>query len=170
MRAFAFASLLILGACSEGGDAGEKAAPADTANLELAAGQWETVSEVTSMTQEDQGAPAMKADVGTSTTINNCVAKGEGKRPPAAVLAGIENAQCEYQDMYMSRGRLNASISCTRPGLDGNILISTEGTYTDKSFDLTSDVRTLLATDGDISFDTKVTGRHTGACTAPAAG
>lgn len=169
MRALAFASLLVLGACSEGGE--QKAAePADTSKLELAPGQWEIVSEVTNMKQEDQGAPAMKAETGTRTTVSNCVGEGEGKKPPAAVLAGLENASCEYQNIYMSRGRLNASITCTRPDLSGNILVSTQGTYTDKSFDLTSNTRTLLATDGDVSFDSKVTGRHAGACTAPAAG
>jgi len=121
---------------------------------------------VTSFKQEDKGAPAIKAHVGSKTTISNCVGKGEGKRPPAAVLAGLDNATCEYQSLYMSRGRLNASMTCKRPGLSGNILVSAEGAYTDKSFDLQSNARTLLATDGDVSFDAKLTGRQTGACTA----
>ena len=165
MRSLAFASLIVLGACSEGG--GEKKAPeADTSKLQLAAGQWQTVSEVTDMKKEDDGAPAMKADKGTKMEVSNCVGEGEGKKPPAAVLAGLENASCEYQSIYMSRGRLNASMSCTRPGLNGQILVGTEGTYTDKSFDLTSNVRTLLASDGDISFNAKVTGAHAGACKA----
>lgn len=165
MRLLAFASLLVLGACSEGGGE-KKAAEPDKGKLELAAGQWETVSEVTDMKKEDEGAPAIKADKGTRMEVSNCVGKGEGKKPPAAVLAGLENASCEYQSIYMSRGRLNASISCTRPGLSGQILVGTEGSYTDKSFDLASNVRTLLATDGDVSFNSNVTGRQTGACTA----
>lgn len=167
MRLLAFASLLILAGCSEEPGGGNKAAGgADKASLKLAAGQWETVSEVTDMKQEDQGAPAMKADAGTKMTVSNCIGEAEGKKPPASVLAGIEGADCQYQNIYMSRGKLNASMSCTRPGLSGQILVSTEGSYTDKSFDLTSNVRTMLATDGDISFNAKVVGRHIGACAA----
>jgi hypothetical protein len=117
------------------------------------------------MKKEDEGPPAIQAETGSKATISNCVGQGEGRKPPAAVLAGLDNAACEYQNIYMSRGRLNASMTCTRPGLSGNILVSTQGTYTDKSFDLTSNTRTLLATDGDVSFDSKLTGRHAGACT-----
>jgi hypothetical protein len=167
MRFIGFASLLALAACSDGAGKDETKA-ADKSKLQLAAGQWETVSEVTNMTSEDQGAPAIKAETGSKTTTSNCVGEAEGKKPPAATLAGLDNASCEYQNIYMSKGRLNASMICTRPGLSGNILVSTQGTYTDKSFELTSNSRTMLATDGDISFDSRVTGRHTGACT-PAA-
>lgn len=168
MRVIAFSSLLLLAACSEGGAADQKEAAVDKSKLVLAAGQWETISEVTNLTKEDDGAPAMKLDKGSKATVSNCVGEAEGKKPPAAVLAGIENASCEYQNIYMSRGRLNASITCTRPDLSGKILVSTQGTYTGNSFDLTSNARTMLVTDGDISFDAKLTGRHAGACT-PAA-
>jgi hypothetical protein len=165
MRSLAFATLIVLGACSEGGGE-KKASEGDKAKLELAAGQWQTAGEVTAMRRQDTGAPAMKADKGTRMAVEACVAEGEGKKPPPVLLAGLENATCTYQNIYMSRGKLNASMVCKRPGLDGQLLVSTNGTYTDKSFDLTSTVNTLLASDGDISFDTKVTGRHGGACAA----
>ena len=164
MRVLAFASLLVLGACSEGG--GEKKAEGDKSKLQLAAGQWQSAAEVTDMRQQDKGAPALKADKGTRMEVQACVAQAEGKKPPAVLLAGLENATCTYQNIYMSRGRINAAMNCTRPGL-GQLLVSTNGTYTDKSFELTSTVNTLLAGEGDISFDAKVSGRHTGAC-APA--
>ena len=165
MRQLAFASLLVLAACS-GGEAPDNAAAeqAAKANLQLAVGGWESVSEVTSMSREDEGEPRLKADAGTKTTVQACVAEGEGKRPPAALLAGIEGASCDYQNIYMSRGRLNATMNCKRPDLSGMVLVGVEGTYTDKSFDITSDVRTSLATDGDIRYRAKASGRHTGAC------
>jgi hypothetical protein len=169
MRSLAIASLLVLGACSEGGGE-KKASEADKTKLELATGQWQAASEVTAMRKQDKGAPAMKADKGTKMEVKACVAQGEGKKPPAALLAGVENATCTYQNIYMSRGKINASMVCRRPGLDGQLLVSTNGTYTDKSFDLTSTVNTLLAGEGDISFDSKVTGRHAGTCTSGAAG
>jgi hypothetical protein len=164
MRSLAFASLIVLGACSDGG--GEKKADkVDKTKLELAAGQWQTTSEVTDMRKQDKGAPAMKADKGTRMEAGACVAQGEGKKPPAALLAGLENATCTYQNIYMSRGKINASMTCNRPGL-GQIMVASNGTYTDKSFELSSQANTLLAGEGDISFDSKITGRHTGACTA----
>lgn len=167
MRALVLASIFVLGACSEGGSSDQKAAGKGAdAKVELAAGQWESVSEVTSLKKEDQGASALKLETGSKTTVQHCVGEGEGKKPNPALIAGLENASCEYQSVYMSRGRLNASMSCRRPGLSGQILVSAQGTYTDKSFDLTTDTRTLLVTDGDISFAAKVTGRHTGPCSA----
>lgn len=164
MRSLAFASLIVLGACSEGGGE-KKAAETDKSKLELAAGQWQATGEVTAMRKQDKGAPAMKADKGTKMEAEACVAKGEGKKPPAALLTGLENATCTYQNIYMSRGRINASMTCNKPGLDGQLMVAGSGTYTDKTFDVTTTVNTLLAGDGDISFDTKITGRHSGACT-----
>ena len=163
MRLIAVATLLVLGACSEGGE--KKPAEPDKTALQLAAGQWQSSSEVTDMRKQDKGAPAMKADKGTKMEAAACVAEADAKNPPPALLAGLEDASCTYQNIYMARGRINASMTCTKPGLSGQLLVSADGTYTDKSFELTSTVNTMLPGDGDISFDSKVTGRHSGACT-----
>ncbi|HWH22310.1 MAG TPA: DUF3617 family protein, partial [Allosphingosinicella sp.] len=96
-------------------------------------------------------------------------AEADAKKPPANLLAGIENASCQYDNFYMSNGRINAAIACTRPDLKGRVMVSTNGSYTEHSFDLDSDVATSLTTDGDIQFAAKVTGRHAGACKAEGA-
>ncbi|HEY0625176.1 MAG TPA: DUF3617 family protein [Allosphingosinicella sp.] len=164
MRMIAIASLLALAACSEDAGADHKAkAAADAANLKLAAGQWETVVEITQVDSQDNGTPVLKTG---KTTYSGCVAEADGKKPPAAVLAGMDD--CSYNTVYMSRGRVNASISCTRPGLAGKISMSNEGSYTADSFELNSSIQTYLTSDGDVKAAAKVTGRRTGDCTAAA--
>ena len=164
-RSIAIASLLALAACSEdaGGDDKAKAA-ADAANLKLAAGQWETTTEITNVTSQDNGTPALKVE---KTTISNCVGEAEGKKPAAAVFGGMED--CSYESLYMSRGRVTDSLSCTKPGLAGRILISSEGNYAADSFETSADIQTYLTSDGDVRAAAKVNGRRIGACTAPAA-
>lgn len=163
MRLLMVATLIGLGACSEGGE--KNSVKADQGASQLAAGQWLSTSEVTDMRKQDKGAPAMKADKGTRMEAKACVTEAEVKNPPPALLAGLDDSSCTYQNIYMARGRINASLTCTKPGLAGQLLVSADGTYTDKSFELTSTVNTVLPGDGDISFDSKVTGRHSGACT-----
>lgn len=164
MRAYALIPLMLLAACSENAGADQNAkATADAANLKLAAGQWETTTEITKATGQDIGAPVLKA--GTTTT-KSCVGETEGKKPPAALLAGMED--CTYDNIYMSRGRITAGMSCTKPGLEGRLLVSSEGTYAADSFTTNSDIQTYLSTVGDAKASAKITGKRVGDCAAPA--
>ena len=161
MRSLAFASLLVLAACSDDAGADQNKA-ADTANVELAPGQWETTTEITSVTSQDNGTPVLKA--AEKTVVSTCVGEGEGRKPPPAVLSGME--ECSYDTVYMSRGRVTAAMSCTEPGLAGKILVSTEGKYQAESFDTSAQIQTALSGDGDVTASAKITGRRTGECTA----
>lgn len=163
MRKFALVSLLVLAACSDNVEADEKAkGAADAASLELAAGQWETTTEITEVTARDGGTPVLK--VAEKSVVSTCVAEGEGKKPTPAVLAGME--ECSYDTIYMSRGRVTASLSCTKPGLSGKFLVSTEGTYTAEAFDTSAQIETSLSGDGDVRAQARITGRRTGDCAA----
>ena len=166
MRIIAFASLLVLAACSEDAAADQKAkAAADAANLKLAAGQWETTTEITKVTSQDGGTPALK--VADKSVVSTCVGPEEGKKPAPAVLAGME--ECDYETVYMARGRVTASLSCSKPGLAGKVLVSTEGKYQAESFETSADIQTALSGDGDVRASAKITGRRTGECTPPQA-
>ena len=166
MRATITIPLLLLAACSGDAGADQKAkADTDKAALALAGGQWETTTEFTQITSQDNGEPVLKA--GEKIVASTCVGEGEGKKPPAVVLAGVKEGSCSYDNLYMSRGRLNATISCTQPGLAGKLMVSADGSYTADSFETAGDVQTYLTTDGDARGAAKITGRRTGAC-APA--
>lgn len=166
MRILIAGSILMLAAC--GGGEAEKNTAADTTNLALAPGQWETVIELGEVASQDNGTPVMKQ--GERMTASACIAEGEGKKPAPAIMAGIGDGECSYDNIYMSRGKLNATLSCTRPGLNGKVMISSSGTYTADSFQSEGDVQTYLSSDGDVRAAAKISGRRTGECTAaPAA-
>jgi hypothetical protein len=131
----------------------------------MQAGQWETTTQVTRLTQKDQGTPKIDTPAGTKSTAIVCIGEGEVKKPNPALFAGSEG-ECAYDNFYMSGGTINATMRCTRPGLSGEILVSAYGDYTADSLEATIETSTHLATDGDVAIAAKMTGRHVGPCTA----
>jgi hypothetical protein len=164
MRYLTLMAMLMTGACSGEGEQ-PKAAAAPKASA-MQAGQWETSTEVTRLTQKDQGAPKIATPPGTKSTDRVCVGEGEVKKPAPALFAGSEGGECAYDNFYMSGGTLNVTMRCTRPGLNGEILVTAYGDYAADSFEVTTDTSTHLATDGDVVIAAKMTGRHVGPCTA----
>ena len=164
MRATMLLPLLMLAACS-----GEKQAPEkaehDPAAEHIGAGQWEVTTEVTKVTQRDKGTPALKMPQGTKMVTSSCVSEADVKQPPAAMFVP-EGFDCEYRDSYMSGGRINLTLQCTREGLSGDIPIAINGNYTAETLEATATAETRLSGEGDVKMDTKITGRRTGACTA----
>jgi hypothetical protein len=168
MRLSALVPLLVLAACSEG-SAPTKAEEAEApAAAQLGSGQWEMTTEVTKVTQRDQGTPLIKMAEGSKTTRSSCVAEAELKKPQPALFAP-EKFECTHRDFYMSGGRVNATMACTYPGTTGEIATSVNGSYTGDTIEATTSTETLLTGQGDVRIDAKLTGRRTGACTAPAA-
>ena len=165
MRALILASLLLAAGCSEGG--GESAAkqaeaPADTT---LEAGQWEVTTEVTRLTKLDDGTPVINTPAGTKASFASCIAEADRKKPSPALFAG-DKADCEYKDFYMARGRMNASLSCNVPGINGDVVTSVEGKNDATSFEGTLSTSTRLASSGDVRIAARINGRKVGACTA----
>ena len=165
MRFFALMPLLVLAACSEG--EAPKKAESEAPAAQLTAGQWEMTTEVTKVTKRDQGEPALKMPEGSKTTTSVCIAEADVKKPQPALFAP-EGSECTYRDVYMSSGRMNVTLACSRPGLSGNIATSVNGSYKADSIDATAITETSLLTEGDAKIEAKLTGKRTGACTAAA--
>ena len=163
MRSLAFFSLLALCACSDGGGEAPKAKSEPATALQP--GQWEVTSEVTRFAQNDKGAPKINTPAGTKATHSVCVDAADAKKPKPELFAGTE-AQCKYNEFYMSRGALNAQLACTRPGLSGDVMMTAAGDFEATTFNTTLDTSTSLSTDGDVTIASKLTGRRTGECTA----
>ena len=169
MRVIALAPLLVLAACSEGAAPTKEDAEAPRAE-QLSAGQWEMTTEVTGLTQRDKGAPAIKTPVGSRSTVSSCVAEADVKKPQPALFAS-ERSECSYRDFYMSGGRFNATLGCSRAGLGGTIATNVNGSFTATTFEGNATSETSLSGGGDVRIDAKLTGRRTGDCTAaPAKG
>jgi hypothetical protein len=169
MRFIAVAPLLVLAACSEGAAPTKQEAEAPRAE-QLSAGQWEMTTEVTKLTQRDKGAPAIKAPEGSKSTSSSCVAEADVKKPQPALFAS-EGAECSYRDFYMSGGRFNATLGCSRAGLGGTLATIVNGSFTATTFEGNATTETTFSGEGDVRIDAKLTGRRTGDCTAaPAKG
>jgi hypothetical protein len=171
MRSLALLPLLILAACSGGGEdpAAQNKAKAEAAKkLQLASGQWQVSTEVTRFDSQDNGTPAINTPVGTKHEASACVAEGEGKKPVPALLAGHEDYDCEYGSFYMSSGTLNAQLNCRREGLSGEIRMTVDGTYTADGIQAEQSISTFLSGTGDVTMQTRLTARHAAPACAPA--
>lgn len=163
MRLFILTPFLVLAACSEGEQPAKK--EADAAPKQLAAGQWEMISEVTKVTQRDKGSPAFKESEGTKKTVSSCLAEADLKKPQPAFFIG-EEMDCTTRDAYMSRGRANVTLACKKAGLPGDIATVVNGTYTADTFEGTATTETSLLGEGDVKIEATLAGRRTGECSA----
>jgi hypothetical protein len=165
--------LLFLAACSGGADpnADAKAKAEAAKNLKLAAGQWETVAQVTKLTKQDEGTPAINTPEGTRTTANHCVAQADADagKPSPTLLAGEGYDDCKYDNFYMSSGTLNAQLTCRREGLAGEVRMTVDGSYTAETIEANQSISTFLSGTGDVNIQSRLTGRRTGAACAPTA-
>jgi hypothetical protein len=163
MRAWVIGTAFALAAC--GGAAEEK--KAEEAPAALAAGQWEVASEVTAFGSTDKALPALKAAVGDKATSLACVEKGDEDKPKPELFAGT-GYDCKYRDNYIRRGRINASLSCERESVKGDIMMNVEGTYTAAGFQGIVTATSFLPGEGDFKMVSKITGRRTADACAPA--
>ena len=164
MRLLMLTPLLALAACSETSQPVKAEAEAEAPAPDLmSAGRWQMTSAVTTLTQRDKGAPAIKAAKGDKTVRSVCVAEKDVKQPPAALIVP-EGFDCTYRDSYISGGRLNATMACARSGLSGNIAIIVNGSFKADSIEAISITETSLYGEGDVRIDSKLTGKRTGPC------
>jgi hypothetical protein len=158
MRYISLIALLSLAACG-GGEAEKEKSTGSAARP--AAGQWELTSEVTAFRTVDGGAPKIDTPVGTRATETVCV--GAGQQLPTAAFSG-ENYRCNYENYYVRNGRINVTMQCVRDDLSGGIPMTVDGSFEENSITYTRNLRTVLATDGDVEITARVTARRTGEC------
>ena len=159
MRAWIIVPLGLIAACSGGGGEEKKTESAGAATS-LEAGQWETSFETTKFGSTDKTEPALKAAVGDKETASFCLAAADTSNPPPELFAG-EGYDCDYKSSYLRKGRINASLSCERDGIDGQIMMSVEGTFTGTGFEGTAETTTYLPGRGDFAQTRTVSGRRT---------
>ena len=168
MRILTIVPLCVAVAACGGGGEEKKKAEGQAANM--AAGQWETTHEVTAMRSADKTEPALKAAVGDKETGAACIEAGKEATPDAALFAGPGN-KCSYKNTYIRNGRITASLSCRRAGIDGELMMTVEGKYTGTTFEGTVSTQSYLPGRGDFEMSRKMSGRQTGpTCQAAPAG
>jgi hypothetical protein len=161
MRALALIPFAFVAACGEG-PAENKAAPVAAA---FAPGQWELTAEVTSVRNTGHGNSGVNAPVGTRATQSLCAAAGHELQ--TAFFAG-DGHRCNYGTYYVRNGRVNLTMSCTREGLDGTIIMAAEGTFQASSVEFRRTSTATLTGGGNVAAEARVTGRRIGDCTPDA--
>lgn len=162
MRCAFLVPCLLLAGCEEAPPA---APPQPAAAAGVSPGQWEVTRTLTELTKLDDGAPAIRAAVGSAETLSLCVTPGQETRPPADLLIGRADAGCTSNTLYLSGGRANASLACRPKGLGGTMNFSADGTYTADTVKLSVGGSTQLAGSGDVRTTETLVARRTGACT-----
>jgi hypothetical protein len=140
---------------------GEKAAPVEETAQSLSAGLYQLDAEVKTLIATEKLPPATKLKLGDKQQVKACVA-ADGT--PAPELFAEDGDKCEYKDKYIRDGRINAQLSCTRKGIDGQIAPAMNGTFKADSFEGRVTTGTYLYNDGDYQLVRKVTARRIGDC------
>jgi hypothetical protein len=163
MRYLTIVPIFLAAACSGGGE--EKKAE-EAAATTMAAGQWEVSHEVTSFRSTDKATPALKAAAGDKTTSPACIEEVDAAKPKPELFAGA-GYECKYKTDYIRNGRINASITCERDALEGEIMMTVQGTYKGDSFEGTVDAVSYLSGEGDFQMSSRMSGRRTAPACAP---
>ncbi|MFN3945662.1 MAG: DUF3617 domain-containing protein [Allosphingosinicella sp.] len=161
IHALALLPLLAVSACSENPQTSKAEAATRAASID--GGMWETIAEVKDLKSTDSGTPKIDTPAGTRLTSSLCVGEGDAARPSPALFVGADY-DCTYSNFYMRSGRINAQMMCTRKGLQGDIGVTVDGTFTADAFEGTIDTVSYLTTDGDVQIKSQMTGRRTGDC------
>lgn len=161
----AFAAVLALAGCGDGGNAGE-AGTDEAPPAALTPGEYEVSSEIITLTSTDKTTPATKLKQGETAVVKACVAK-DGT--PDAALFAEEGDKCEATSSYVSNGRMSVQLKCLRDGLQGQVMPTFDGKYTLDGFSGDTQGLTYFVADGDYRYTAKVTARRTGDCPAAAA-
>lgn len=159
-RATAMAATLLLAACG-GGGSGDAPAKDDTPPATLTPGEYEVSSEIISLASTDQTTPATSLKQGETAVVKACVAK-DGTPDPA--LLGEAGDKCEATTSYISNGRMNIQLKCTRKGHPGQVMPTFDGKYTLDGFSGDAQALTYFVGDGDYRYTAKVTAKRTGDC------
>jgi hypothetical protein len=154
--------LLLLAACSDDAPPVDKRAGEAK---QLAAGGYAVDAKVESMTAADKGPPASKAKPGDIIKLAGCVA-ADGT--PDASLFVHPGDQCSATQSYTRNALLNIQYHCTRKGGAGSVNYSVDGQFTANAFTAKVTEGTSFSTPDDYNLVTNITGKHTGACPAPA--
>ena len=164
MRKIWLSALAGVAACS--GDGGsESANKVDPASIRIEPGEWELTTEITNMTLADQGSGALPMKVGMKTTTKSCITPEQVEQPQPTLFSSSKDT-CAYKNFYMSRGRLVASMSCQQPGIDGQMLMTVDGKYSDSSMDVSVEMAMSRSGPGDVKVNSKLSGRRLGECPA----
>lgn len=164
-------------ACSSGGDEGADAdgdgeitqeeARAEAANVRMEPGEWEVTTQLTQIDAPGMPEAAremMREQMGRSTTYNHCITPEQANNPEAEMFGGEDNQDCTYSEFNMSGGNMLIEASCRPEGMEGEMTMRMEGSYSPTEYDMTMNMTTTGTPMGDMTMSGETTGRRIGPC------
>lgn len=160
--------LLALAACSdraERAELNEAQVKGELAQLKFQPGEWETRTEVRSVSAPGVPPDAL-AGAQRSQVTRSCVTAEQAANPDAGMLAGNRQGGCRTERLNMDGGRIDGRVRCNPEGLPGTAVAEVDGSYTRTAF--RTDVKSRVDLTGlpDISIDVVVSSRRVGECSA----
>lgn len=180
--------LLGLAACDKGdGNKGSgkpqsaQDVAAEMKKITIRPGEWETTQEVIDVKVEGapQGMPTgmFEAMKGRKVSARNCITPEQVNKPSADFLAAQKDSKCTYSGFAMSGGKISGEISCPAGDGGGATHVTTSGSYTPESYEMTGVMQSngMGAGSGMPGMDkmtmrmtVKTVGKRIGACTPEA--
>jgi hypothetical protein len=135
-------------------------------DMKIEPGQWEATNEILSATAPGVPADALKTMVGQKSTVSNCITPEQAAKPSANFLAAQQSNNCTYQAWDMNNGKMTGTMTCEGAGMPGKVIMTMNGDYGPKAYDLNMDMNTTGLPGGmTMNIKAKTTGRRVGECT-----
>lgn len=132
--------------------------------MQIQPGEWETTFEMVNIEAPNmppEMAAAMKQNIGQKTTSRTCITPEEASG--GEFMTTDSDAQCTKEGISFAGGRIQGSMTCT--GEEGRATITMTGQHSGTSYDMRSKVVSANES-GNLTMETRVTGRRLGECTA----
>jgi len=137
---------------------------AQLAQVKIDPGQWESVTEIVSVTGPLPKETLQKM-VGQRNTVSNCITPEQAARPSANFLAAQQNSDCTYQEFTMRDGRLTGRMTCSGGNLPGKMVTAMSGAYGPQGYDMMMDMQTAgVPGAAALKIKTRAKGKRLGEC------
>jgi hypothetical protein len=124
------------------------------------AGEWEVTALTETLRSTDKTTPATGNKVGSTEPARKICSTGA---KPAAELFAVASDDCKVENDYARNGRINMSLQCKRPG-KGQVALTLDGKYDDKSFEVLVVTGTYFSGSGDYVMNQNMKGKRLGDC------
>lgn len=127
----------------------------------LAPGLYQATWTVSGIKSTDTSPPSNGIEQGATGTAQGCVA-ADGTIDPALFAEG-EDA-CTASSSYVRSGRISMQLECSRPGENGQVMQSVNGSGNAEGIEAEVSTTTYLAAVGDYQMTRTLTAKRVGEC------
>lgn len=149
---------ILAGGCSQ-----DAAAPVENKaeSAALTPGLYEASWTVSAVSSTDRSPPSTELEQGATGTAQGCVGD-DGTIDPS--LFAEDGDECKATDSYVRTGRISMQLECSRPGENGQVMQSVNGSGNAEGIEAEVSTTTYLAAVGDYQMTRTLTAKRVGEC------